>query len=247
MCKRCCIFSEYIAIVLFSLIVPRVTSLQAQVTYYEANIGWGLSAVAKVYYDGAPETDLLGEMRVTFPKGNSPPGYGAFTSYCIDMVDPIPVPTTFYTTPTTFSQSGLMSSWQSGGIQRAAWLYNTISDDVTTGVQAAALQIAIYNVLYNSGWNTGRITMSPANTQEQTIFNQAQSWAATAWSLDINSLHYTKTFWSARQNAGGGGAVYQGLIGPVPEPNQYGLGAVLVLGSWASVEVLKRNRTKKRC
>ncbi len=127
---------------------------------------------------------------------------------------------------------------------RVAWLYNTYSSSLTTNVQAAALQSAIWEALYDSSLDlTGGFYKLDAT--EVTVAAQANVYlGALSTAIGNGSYLSSNATWF---NAGGLG---QDIMGPntggvsqVPEP---GLMSLLASGSVSGLWMLRRRKTKTR-
>jgi hypothetical protein len=119
--------------------------------------------------------------------GGTPEGFATnFYSYCVDVAQNLGSPQTV----TPRSTTGFTNGAADGGA-RAAWLFNTYasnihaSTDSTAGIQAAALQVAIWEAMYDTGANLAEGSFILNTTG--TVRTQAQAY--------LNSLY----------GAGGGG------------------------------------------
>jgi hypothetical protein len=172
------------------------------------------------------------------PSGTSNPFY----TFCLDPA-PTLIPSDWWKSE-TFANAGAGNTvpYQPGGIQRAASLYNAYVGGVSFSTvagkrQGAALQLAIWNVLFDSnpkvlGGGTG-FQVAGANSAVTTLANQM-----LASAFNFANPNLTSTFWDAT-DANGNPIFNQDLIGPqtavVPEPGTYGamasaVGYLCVLG-----------------
>ena len=150
-------------------------------------------------------TFMAGELNWSFI-GTAPAGFAQdFYSYCIDVAENLADPQTV----TVTSTEGFTNGVPNGGA-KAAWLYNTYAAGIrantnvaTANIQAAALQVAIWEAMYDTSNNlsAGGFILNTSGS----IRSQAQ------------------TYLTALYGAGGGnyftsvGTVLQGVL---PRPGQ---------------------------
>jgi len=188
--------------------------------------------VSGSYYAGEITWDWLAPV----PSGFAP----SITTYCVDILHELTDPQTVNVSTTN---DPAMTTPATDGGGKAAWLLNSFGGTVTTGIQAAALQVAIWEALYDNTPNlaTGSFklltTGVPYTTdaEAQAIFNQATSYLGQLFSSNApNHLYYTSVAaWLDATKTNGGG---QDQI-TTPEPT-----SVALLGMGALVARFSRRR-----
>ena len=116
--------------------------------------------------------------------GTAPAGFAqSFYSYCVDLSSFVQAEQTV----TPVSTSGFTNGVANGGA-KAAWLFNeyaagihSLSNATTAAINAAALQIAIWEAMYDTTSNLGYggFTATAANTQ---VTTQATSYLSALYS-----------------------------------------------------------------
>lgn len=118
-------------------------------------------------------------------------------TYCVDVQSELADPQTVNVSTTN---DPAMATMAVDGGAKAAWLLNTYASGVGTGVQAAALQIAIWESLYDNdhNLNTGNfslVTSTAAYTgaaEALLIYNQANTYLNGLFSASApNHQYYT--------------------------------------------------------
>jgi len=173
-----------------------------------------------------------------------PAGYpSTFIGYCVDLQDTYQQGETVSVNNTSaLTRNGI--SPNTG--YRVAWLYNTYAASVSTNVQAAALQVAIWEALYNntlddtfsSGWYTLGASQN-MQSQAKIYIDALQTAIGNGSYLTNNATWF---------NANGTG---QDVLGPsstpvvsqVPEP---GLMSLFAGSSLSGLWMLRRKRKQTR-
>lgn len=112
-------------------------------------LDWGLGqSTARIIYNGASMNVWAGKMAgyLGGTLGNpKPPNDGQFFGYvyCVDLNHWINLPTEYEVTP------GTSAALTNGG--RVSWLYRNYINDTGTNQKAAALQLAIWEVMVDNG------------------------------------------------------------------------------------------------
>lgn len=196
----------------------------------DANVGG--TAVSGSYYAGEINWDWVAPIPDGLP--------ASLVTYCVDIVHEVVSPQNV-TISTTADPLFSSPATDAGG--KAAWLLNQFAPTVSSGLAAAALQVAIWEVLYDNDHNlsTGSFTLVTTAaaytgaTRAMEIAAQADTYLAQLFSASApNHEYYTSTAtWLDATLATGGG---QDQI-TTPEPGSFALLAL------AGVIVGLRRRT----
>jgi hypothetical protein len=162
-------------------------------------------------------------------------GASQFYTFCIDLAPDL-IFTSWWqsgTLPLKGSQNGNTYPYVDGGIQRAASLYEAYVGEVNFSSAAgkeegAALQLAIWKVLYDTGTDVTTGSGFKVSGAEQGVTTLANSMLSS--SANFADYNLTSTFWNAMDSSGN--AIFnQDLIGPqfgtsfrvgsAPEPRTY--------------------------
>jgi MYXO-CTERM domain-containing protein len=127
---------------------------------------------------------------------------------------------------TTYDSTGTPTSAAPFG--RVAWLMANILPNITggspsAGAQAAALQLAIWDVIHDNGdgLQAGAVQQS-VNTSVDVV-NNFNSYLGAPWSPAVGLIRYQNTFQGTNISA-------QELVTFVPEPSTFGLGLLSLAG-----------------
>jgi hypothetical protein len=207
------------------------------------DIGWDsrYTAYVKDSALGTARHAYITPLSATWKSGDDPTLSGLpknFETYCIDLGNTLH--------SGQWWESGQFPNpnqppgnpiWTTGGIYKAAWLYNEYAGDTAHGdatTSGAALQLAIWEVLYedNASYNvtTGSLYVYGGNNAFNTdgIAGLANTYLGGLPGQDMPIIR--GTWWDATTRTRTW-STNQDLIGPapVPEPATYIAGALLVL------------------
>lgn len=173
-----------------------------------------------------------------------PAGFdSSITTYCVDLLHELS-----YTQTVGISNTDdpAMTTLAVDGGGKAAWLVDTYAAVVSTGVQAAALQVAIWESLYDNdhNLNTGNFSLVTSNAaytgaaEAMLIYNQANYYLNQLFSSSApNQQYYTAT------------ATWFDAIGPSGGQNQIGTpepATLALLGLGGAIAAFRRRRTTGR-
>lgn len=141
-------------------------------------------------------------------------GSSVFASYCVDLTHVNAVGNSYTVTP----KSTNLLNTPNGG--KVAWLYNSKGVLVNSNQKGAALQLAIWDALYDGGdgFASGSLVDNGSNATTVAL--------AETYLVDLGANTDEATWFDADHN----GNQYQDMIGPqasppVPEPFTMALGA----------------------
>lgn len=185
----------------------------------------GSSGVTGSYYAGELDWHWLAP---------TPAGFdAAIYTYCVDILNEVTNPQTVQVSTTSDS---LMTTQATDGGGKAAWLLNTFAPVIHTsgtGLQAAALQVAIWEAISDNDYNlsTGYFTLLTTGTytsaaQAQAIYDQANVYLGALFPSSGGYQTSVATWFDATSATGGG----QDQIA-TPEPSSLlllGLGGLFI-------------------
>lgn len=208
--------------------------------------GYGKYAAIQVNLNGYTYNGIGGEINWQWI-GSTPTGYSsAFYAYCVDLLHSIQDPQTVAIRSTdvlTPPDPGVLAAGpfvQDAG-KKAAWLFNNYAPVINapggTGTDAAALQVAIWEALYD--------TTANLSTGAFTLLNQATNAAVTSKAITyLTSLYsgHGGTYLTSSATwldapLGAGQDVIIAM--PIPEP-----AAIILLGT--GLLALARHRRSRR-
>lgn len=199
-------------------------------------LGVGHGASITVAGSARSGTFMAGELNWQWI-GTTPDGFAqSFYSYCIDVSNNL----VDGQTVTPRSSSGFTNGATDGG-SKAAWLFNEYAAAIranntsTANTQAAALQVAIWEAMYDTSANLGDGTFRLTTTGS--IRSQAQSYLASLY--NVGSSIYTQSVASVLEVARGDRGQDQ-IVSRVSEPS------TLLLVGVAFLMFAKRARRNHR-
>jgi len=140
---------------------------------------------------------------------NDPPaGFGAaVTTYCVDVFHELERPQ-----DTLVGSTDQMTTVAQDGGGKVAWLLNTFAPVVSSGIQAAALQVAIWESLYDDDHDLATgifqlVTDSSAYTgaaKAQLIADQANNYLKELYSHPYGGYHTSTATWLRAVDPSGG-------------------------------------------
>lgn len=211
---------------IITAVLALVVALPAQAMVLGLDWGFGRST-AHVTYKGS-NLNLWAGSFAGYQGGTlgnpKPPVDGHFFGYlyCVDLEHLISLPTEYEVDPLT------TSALTNGG--RAAWLYKTYSGFSTDASKAAALQLALWDVVVDNGDGFAGGNFKYTGGLASSIATDASSMISASAGKGSQAAYFRPT-----------GGYGQAMIGPVPEPGSFallGLGLALSFGGLA----LRRRR-----
>lgn len=204
-----------VAAVLMGSMAAQAVSFNLSVKSKTSSPSLGGSNVS-VSYNGSNRNLLVGEFRATFD-GPTAPGYSSsFLAYCTDLLSAL---RSGYFTPRTFPEGPnpeTNPNWVALGGQKAAYLYDGFAQAFTgDDLQTAALQVAIWEVLYDNSIDLMGGLFQVATVD---VKDAANVILASLAGVDDETLkNYTETWWQATTADGSQVRNSQGIIGPGPK------------------------------
>ena len=199
--------------------IANMASATGTVTYtYTGETGGGVAmGIHTADYNG---NALIGEFIMT----STTPGFTTpLLTYCTDVGAFLQ--TTYNYTPTVLSSAtGVAPAWINGGIQNAARLWYNDHGAATTATQTAGVQLAIWELLYNttsSGFSSTAFFNAGNNGFYLTSSDSGTTAAANYAALLIDNFSSLATNesnveWMAPTHANGKIGGSQGLLATIP-------------------------------
>ncbi len=174
-------------------------------------------------FDTGLETNLycVSELNISLGQGGQPS-----SAYTYDYTGPYSMNTQWASVNGANNLNG----------QRASWLYVNFSSAATSANQQAALQLAIWNAIWDTDFTLTGGTFSSTVSDDRFTFAQSYLSALQTAQNDNKMGTVDASYYRLYKN----GVEQQGFIGPVPEP---GLALLLGLGI-GGVFVVSRRMTK---
>ncbi len=222
---------------------------QLQVNFdktFTGRVSWGTGSDS-VYLTALQATRIGGD--------SLPYASATFYSFCVDIATEL-VSGRWWQSgllPLNGAANGNDVPYINGGVQRAASLYN----QYVTGVnfnnlngkrEGAALQLAIWEVLYDSGAGGYDVRRGAFHVREADSAVTRRANIMLTSPFNVAEYNITSTFWTAT-DANGNPACNQDLIGApsVPEPAGYAVAAAIsACGYLAGRRVFEKKRNSRR-
>jgi hypothetical protein len=196
-----------------------VSSSANAVTYTYAGLtGGGVNVGLQIGAESA--SGEIGEFKMT----TADPGFASpLLTYCVDVGEFLAPAANYTVTPLTTPSTGVPLRI-AGGIQNAATLWINDKAGATTATQTAGLQLAIWELLYNTPLPSYTIAnfQSPANSGFFVTTTDAGTLAAlNAAVADLNAFgsltpEVGQVAWLSPNNADGRPTGFQGLFIDIP-------------------------------
>jgi hypothetical protein len=216
---------------------------QASYQYQIVNSESDLVSGFNVTLDGTADNNILVGGIQTAAQGPAVPGYANFTTVCLDLKGIIYLGSTYTFNEVVYSgQNGLDPNWGNPttaptgtasyqAINNAAFLYAS-HENLTSATDWAALQLAVWKVLYDTGTNGSVVWGNNSRFQvnydpTSAAWKEATNWiAALPRTQNYAGYLLQPTDTSAQELIVG--------VSPVPEPSTLMAGAALLLPFGAS-------------
>ena len=175
----------------------------------------GGNTISGSFYAG----QILWDWNAPIPAGFDP----SIITYCVDITADLTSPQTVNISDTNDPNFDAPAT-DAGG--KAAWLVNAFASTVTTGLEAAALQVAIWEALYDNDHDlsTGSFTLITDDSaytgaaHAQLIYDQANTYLSQLFSAPGGGYYTSVALWLDAAGANGG----QDQIA-TPEPSSMAL------------------------
>jgi hypothetical protein len=214
------------------------------------------------YYNNQQASVWAGSFNATIVDAGDPRPEGypdTWMAFCMDLRSPLVTRTAYEYEAKTFAEGNPPDggphnpAWLMDGGHKAAYLYNTFLSQVTSGNSAAAMAIAIWEVLYDTGEN---VSANGLNAQsgykvlgDTAVVNLAQGWLNAAaqdqFGFADGIWDYSMTWWAEADPRDP-----QSLLGPMgpgytptPEPAEYVLLGLSLAGIAFGYQRVRRGKT----
>ena len=153
------------------------------------------------------------------------------TAYCVDLFTDINLNTTYNTI--VEHPNDVVGRPNQG---RVSWLIDNYAASVTTAVQGAAFQLAIWDIVHDNGdgFTSGRVQQATSHTMPSGVITQALTYESLSLGHSSNGAY-------VYQNSTAGGTEAQMLMGPAvkdggpyptPEPSTWLMTGGALIAAW---------------
>jgi len=153
------------------------------------------------------------------------------TAYCVDLFTSISLNTTYNTI--VEHPADVVGRPNQG---RVSWLIENYAASVTTAVQGAAFQLAIWDIVHDNGdgFTSGRVRQATSHTTPSAVLNQALTYESLSLGHSSNGAY-------VYQNSTASGKEAQMLMGPAfndggpkptPEPSTWLMAGSALTAAW---------------
>ncbi len=224
----------------FSGLLTTLTLLVASTlnanAYTLSYTGLGMGQNVTINNNGVQEACFAGQIGWQFVGGaGTPTGYSStFNAYCVSLANNLQTPMDV----ALRSSNDLTRNGNSPNTgPKAAWLFNTYANQVNSNVTAAALQIAIWETLYDSSasLNAGYFQLV---TSDSTLTNQVNTYLGA---LNSGFTSTTATWFQPTNPSNAQDMLGAGAVSNVPEP---GLMSLFAGSSLSGLYIFRRKRRK---
>ena len=216
-----------------TLLVASALSANAYTLSY-TGLGMGQGITFKS--NNVQHSAFAGQIGWQFTGGaGTPSGYNnTFYAYCVSLENALQSPMDV----TLRSTNDLTRNGNSPNTgPKAAWLFNTYANQVSSNTAASALQIAIWETLYDSS-NDLAAGYFQLVTNDSALTNQVNSYLTA---LNTNFTTTTATWFQPTNPANAQDMLGAGAVSNVPEP---GLMSLLAGSSLSGLCMFRRRRRK---